>query len=435
MKLRMWLILGLVVVAGSVVAFAVGTLGRPAASDASPSSEGIPVVVALPTRPDLREVLTVSGHLEPAATVQVTPKVPGRIEQLFVDTGSAVLRNALLARLESESAQLQVDQARATVQAAQAQLDRVRQGARPEEIASARASLGQAEADLAAADEDFARSSRLYEAGTLARSDFEAARRGLAAARTELENARRSLSVLEQGARTEELQALQANVGGAQAQMNLASLQVTNSEVRAPVGGVVTNMYVDAGNQIGTSSAILAIVQDDPIVARVNVAERHYASILAARLSTVRVLPIAFPGSQFIGQVTSVGSVIDSRSRTFSVEMRVANDNRELRPGMFINAELELRRIEAALAVSAAALVTRDGQIGVFHVIEGRARFAAVRPGLRESIGDLHLVEILDGLTGDEAVIVDGNAFLEADQRVRVLERVQLIAPADQAGP
>ena len=210
----------------------------------------------------IERVLHTSGTLRAGSTINVTSKVAGRIEAVPVQEGQSVAEGDLLVQIEEQTPRLQLEQAYAAWQAAQAQYEKALRGPRPEELENARALYEKAEKDLVTAEESFTRSEQLYNSGTIPKAQFEQAESSLRAARTELENARRSLQMLEEGATEEEKRMARAQADAARASYELARVQLENTRIRAPGPAVVARILQDAGNIVGTSAPILVLVQD-----------------------------------------------------------------------------------------------------------------------------------------------------------------------------
>ncbi|MFP4564340.1 MAG: efflux RND transporter periplasmic adaptor subunit [Spirochaetia bacterium] len=379
----------------------------------------VPVIVGEPAFGDLENSILYPGTLTPDKTVIVLPKTAGKLEQIYVTEGERVHTAHLLASVEKRTYKLQVEQALAAYQAAEAQYRKVVKGVRPEELDNARALLHQAESDLETAERNLERSRNLVDAGALARSAFEEIEMKYSNARTRVENARRSLGLMEQGAGEEDLEMARANAGAMKAQYELSLIQLENTDITAPVDGLVARILAEEGSTVSQQVPLLALVQDDPMYVEVQVPERHFAA-LTSREGTIpcRIYPQAFPGTDgFFGTVTNISRIVEAESRTFALEIAVENPGGKLRPGMYVNVEIVLERSADALLVPESALVFRDDEYVVFTVESGSPFEAVMRPvsvGLRKN----GAAEIIEGLTGAERIIIRGNAFLEDGQPV-----------------
>ncbi|AFG36205.1 efflux RND transporter periplasmic adaptor subunit [Spirochaeta africana] len=392
--------------------------------DIPPTRAGVLVELELVVPEVFEDILRYPGTITPENTTVVTPKLAGEVLRMHVRSNDQVQAGQLLAELDDSLPRLQAEQARAGVRAAQAQLDQARRGVRAQELESARASVEQAEEDLQTARSNLERTERLYEAGTIPRARYEEAQNSFRSARTQVENARRSLRLMEEGASAEELELAEANLESARKQLQLAELQLGYAEVRAPIAGRVADVMVEEGNMVSTETALAAIIGDELIHVQSALPEEHYGTLgfLAGELEA-RIFPIAYPDDPpYEGVLSHVSSVIQPESRTFKIEVAVDNTRGRLRPGMFVNMELIVRRIEDAIVVPGSAVLRRDGRSVVFTVeeVEGEtvARMLPVRVGAR-STGRLLIAE---GLEADIPIVVRGNTYLEDGQLVRVVE-------------
>jgi multidrug efflux pump subunit AcrA (membrane-fusion protein) len=322
--------------------------------------------------------------------------------------------------LENDVQRLQMEQARAAWEAAQAQYRKASQGAREEELDNARASLAQSERDLSVARANLERQRSLFQSGSLSQAQLENAENAVSSAETQVENARRSLRLLETGTRDEDLSAARAQADQARKQYELAQLQLDHAQIRSPVAGRVVNLLAEEGNTVGPQSPVAVVVNDALMYARFTVPERNYGR-LADREGEIeaRIAALAYRDMEpAAGVLTTVSRVIDPESRTFSAEAAVENASGRLRPGMYVEVSVILSRRESAVVVPPAAVVTRDGQPVVFVAhTDDTARRVPVTTGLR---GDGY-VEITSGLLGSETIVVEGNAFLEDGQRIRAI--------------
>jgi len=423
-KKRIWVSI-IAAVALGLIAWAVTARVSANRRASQQPDRGVSVIVATARVGTIERVLSTSGTLKPINTVAVTSKVPGRLEKILVEEGQQVEEQQLLVRIEQETARLQVDQAYAAWRAVEAQYEKARRGVRKEELENARALYVKAGKDLEMAEESFRRSEELYRSGALAKAQYEEAESGLRAVRTELENAGRTVSMLEQGASPEEQEMARSQARAAKADYELAKLQLEYTEIKAPEPGIVARILSDEGNIVGTSTQILVLVQDNPIEAEIDVAEKYYGQIISDRDEvTARIRPAAYPGSDFFsGSISSIAPTIDPGSRTFKVAVQIDNPKGLLRPGMYAEVDLVLERIPDAVLVPIAAVTERAGRTLVF-VATGSGKDA--RASARDAsvgIASPGEVQIVSGIDPGEQVIVEGNAFLENGQWIQIVER------------
>ncbi|MFW6387642.1 MAG: efflux RND transporter periplasmic adaptor subunit [bacterium] len=391
---------------------------------------GVPVRLGTPQRRTLRETVRYSGTLVADRTASVIARQSGEVISIPVSTNDTVEDGDVVAELEDDTARLELEQAEANLEMRESQLRAARRGARDEEVENARADLEQAEEELGTAENDLERTRRLHEAGTIPKSELEAAENAFQRAQTEVENGRRTLTMLEEGATEEDLEQAESAVRAAERQVDLAELQHSYTTVKSPVSGRIIRIEVEEGATVDRGTPIAHVVNDDLIRAQIPVPEGRYGDFNSHDLlPEVRIDPAAYPGiDQSVGTISRVGSSIDPDSRTFEVEVSIENRDGPLRPGMFVEARFTLREQEDAFVVPDSAVVNRAGKFLVFAVDReddaaredgaARTREIEVERGLRSD----GYTEIRGDIGEDTEIVVEGNSFLEDSQSVRIVE-------------
>ena len=383
--------------------------------------EGPPVRVAAPQLRTLRQTVRYSGTLVAERSAAAIARLPGEVLEIPVSANDTVEAGDVIAEIEDDSARLELEQARANLETRESQLRAARRGPREEEVENARAEVEQAEEEIEVAESDLERTRRLYDAGTISRSRLEEAENAFRRAQTELSNAQRSLRMLEQGATDEEIEQAESAVRAAERQVELAELQLRYTVVRAPVSGRITSVEVEEGTTVDSGTPVAIIVNDDLVRARIRVPERRYAEFTSPELlSETQLNAAAYPGIEpHTAQITRIGSTIDPGSRTFEVELTADNSDGSLRPGMYVEATFTVRESVDALSVPDSAVVNRAGRHLVFVVVDDLVREVEVERGVRSG----GYTEIRGDIDDDSQIVVEGNAFLEDDQYVRIVEQ------------
>ena len=411
-----------IIIISAVIALSLFTRLRDGNTKDIKEQSGIPVKAETPEYRVMERILTFTGNLKPKDTVTILSKIPGKIEKIYVKEEDTIRKGEVLAKIEDASVKLQMNQAYSAWKAAEAQYNKAKKGARKEEIENAQALVKQAKQNLKDAEENLSRLERLYKNGAIPKSQYEESESKYRNAKTSYQNAQRSLSLMEKGASPEELEMARSNMEAMKSQYELARLRVDYTRITSPISGKVATIYVDEGNTVGQTTPILTVISEKIIEASILVPEKYYGEIKEKKDSiVVKIRPSAYPASQpHTGSISSVDSVIDPLSRTFKVRIDIDNKNKDLLPGMFVEADFVMEHYDRALTVPTGALVNRNGKVGVFLIKYGkipRAKFVNVKTGIREKGS----VQILKGLSVSDTVIVDGNSFLESGQEVRVI--------------
>jgi len=363
-------------------------------SDGQPSAvRPVPVEVAPVERGPIALRRSFSGELESLAEFVVAPKVSGRVERVLVNIADAVRRGQVVAELDNDEYVQAVAQARA-------------------DLAVAQANRSAAESVLEIADREFQRTESLRKRGIASDSEFDAARQDLLAKRAQLAVA-------------------EAQVAKFAAALEGANIRLGYTRVTAGwTGGnderVVAERYVDEGQTLAANTPLLMIVELDPILGVFFVTERDYANMLPGQM--VSLTTAAYPDEKFTGRIARIAPVFRIATRQARIEMTIDNPRHRLKPGMFIQASVELSRVTDAVIVPEQALTERNDRTGVFVVSEdGRSvRWREVAAGIRE---DGRVQVDGQGLSGRVVVIGqqqvdDGSAItIAADQEPRVPAR------------
>ncbi len=325
---------------------------------------------------------TFSGELEARAEFVVAPKVSGRLVQVLVNIADTVQRGQVVAELDNDEYIQAVAQARA-------------------DLAVAQANLSEAQNVLEIANREFKRTESLRKRGIASDSELDAARQELLVKRAQLAVA--------------EAQATKFASALESANIRLGYTRVTADWSGDDVERVVAERYVDEGQTLAANTPILMIVELDPIIGVVFVTERDYARMQPGQI--VSLSTEAFPGETFAGHIVRIAPVFRTATRQARIEMTIDNPRHRLKPGMFIQASVELVRIADAIIVPEQALTERKDHTGVFVVSEDgqSVLWREVAVGIRAD--DRVQVEG-QGLTG--RVVVIGQQLVDDGARITI---------------
>jgi RND family efflux transporter MFP subunit len=335
-------------------------------------------------RAEMVDYVTVVGNLIGRATVDVVPRVAGRIESINVQLGDRVTRGQVVAKLEDRAIREQVNQVRANIEVNQATLK-----ARENDAIVARNSL------------DRARTS--FERDLLSQQGLEDA------------EARYNSAV-------SQVTVAQAQLVSTQARLDELTVTLNDTSVLSPVDGFVGRRNLDVGAFAGANTVILSVVDIGMVRMVANLVEKDFRRVQAGAPAIVEV--DAFPGERFTGQVSRVAPIFDPATRTATMEIEVPNPGYRLKPGMYARVQLTAERKPDALAVARAAVVDVQGRRGVYVVGEGDvAQFQEVETGL----SDTERIEILSGVAEGTRVVTTGALAIRDGERI-------LTAAAARAG-
>lgn len=207
----------------------------------------------------------------------------------------------------------------------------------------------------------------------------------------------------------------------------MAKLQLSYTEIRAPISGVVARRMVKQGNLIKINDALFDIVDIARLEAVLNVPERELRNMAAGQPVQLRV--DAAPGTGFDGVIDRVSPVVDPASGTFRVVCAFSDATGVLKPGMFGRIDVSFDERANALTVPREALIEGEGDVAVFMVKDGLAVRTPIQPGHVNA----KLVEVLAGIDEGERVVTKGKVSLRDGSRISVLGETSETATVEAA--
>jgi RND family efflux transporter MFP subunit len=323
---------------------------RAAEPASSPSARNADVQVAAPTRRDLTYVVTLPANVAPLYQTTLYAKVSGYLKWIGPDKGDSVKKDQVVAIIDAPEVEQQYRQAMADFKIKKLTHERL--------------------------------ASVFHEApDVIAKQDVDVA---------------------------------EAAFEGSRHLLQQVTVLHAYTKVRAPYNGIITARFADPGAliQVATASAtgaipLFTIMDIETVRVYMNVSQEDAPLVkpgVTAAVLTVR----EHPGRQFKGMVTRSTLALDPATRTMLVEVDLPNRDHALQPGTFGEISLALRHSPNALSIPAGAIVSNGKVKSVFIVDQGKARLAPIQTG----ISDGRMVEVVEGLTGNEAVVVVGKGKL-----------------------
>ncbi|KZC24538.1 secretion protein HlyD [Rhodanobacter thiooxydans] len=211
--------------------------------------------------------------------VELAFRQPGRLTHMAFDEGDAVTTGAVMAQLDATPYHEKLAAAEAELQAAQAQLDKLHSGNRPQEIAQAREQVRQAQASANEAARNFERQNTLLASGASSQRLVDAARAARDQSAANLAAAQASLSLATAGFRREDIDAGQARVAAAEAALTQARTAVADATLVAPSNGIVISRVREPGSMVANSTPVYSLSLRDPVYLRAYVDEADLGRI------------------------------------------------------------------------------------------------------------------------------------------------------------
>ena len=368
------------------------------------------------TKSSISRTLELTGELTPTESVIVASMVDGPIAFCPWREGDRVKAGQKLVEIDRSIYQANVKSAEASMKVSQARLEDMKAGTRPEEIAKQRESVRQLEESAAYAKDDFERTEKLVDSGALPGEVMGKTRVEYVAQTTRLAAAREQLKMLEAGSTRTALAVQKAALDEAEARLALEKAKLAECVIDSPFSGIVTKVHVRPGDMASAKARLIELANFSSVVARFAVPEAFMAQVRPEMAVDARL--DAYPGKAFSGRVIRAYPDLDRRMRTRTVEAKIAGIS-EVMPGMFVRLTLKLEQIDDALVVPLAALVTTsEGDSVVFAVRDGKAIRRKVKTGVEAS----DRIQVVEGISPGDKVIVSGHKDLRDGMDVRLIE-------------
>jgi HlyD family secretion protein len=364
---------------------------------------------------DLSEHIMADTILSPLAQAALSPKISAPVRRFYVQRGSKVKAGELLAVLENSDLTAQAQDSKGQYDAAIATYDMQTKAQVLEDYHKAELDLAQAKAQLQLQEEITASREKLLKDGAIAGRDYDTAVAALVQARSAYDIADNHFTSLQKVSREAMLKQAQGQLSSAKGKYLSAEAQVSYSEIRSPIDGVVTDRPLFAGETANSGSPLLTVMDTSSLLAKV-----HLAQTLAQRLSVGDDASVLVPGTDdpVPAKISLISPALDPGSTTVEVWLRVDNKGGKYKAGTPVRTSITGRTVLKAIKIPLSAILTgQDGAKSVMVVgTDGVAHKRAVQLG----INDGEDVQITQGLNSSAMVITTGAYGLDDGTKVKI---------------
>jgi len=288
-----------------------------------------------------------TGYVE-GDYVLVAPVETARIESIEVARGDRIKAGQTLALLERRDAEIAVAVARAALAEAHSRLANLKLGKRPEEIAVVAASLESARAQALEATRVLERRKQLFASGNSTQAQLDDATTALDMAGAKVGEIEANLAVMRLPARTDEIEAAEAAVNRAQAELDNAEWRLSQRTLAQPADGTVFDILRNPGEIAGPQAPVLSVLPDGAVKLRVFVPEGERSKVApgsrlavhcdGCREGMVATVTYVSPEPEYTPPV--IYSISTRQKLVFLVEALPQKGERELRPGQIVDVNL-----------------------------------------------------------------------------------------------
>ena len=350
---------------------------------------------------DLAKSVVATGKVTPITKVEVKSKASGIVKKLLVEYGDTVKKGQLLAQLDKDEIQAQVDQSRAALQAAEANLS-------SSEADYERAKVDAEGPDVPLLKKQYDRAVEMAKDGVVSASALDDADKNY------------KMALNKQNVSKAQVTVLKAKIAQSQAEMardkaNLAQLeeQLSYTDIVSPIDGIVLSRDVEMGDAVSSilvlgSSATLVMTLGDTseVYVKGKVDESDIGKVYLGQPARIKVE--SFKDKTFYGKVTKISpmGVEKDNVTTFEVRVSINNPGGELKAEMTANAEIILEEHKGVLQIPEGAIVYDKDKKASVEIPDPKAKDGKKKMALNIGISNGAKTEVLSGLKeGDEVVL------------------------------
>ena len=363
----------------------------------------------------IQHVIKTQAILFPRQQAAIVSKISAPVQKFLIKRGSLVHKGQLLAVLENRDLSAAAQENKGAFSQAEATYATTTAAGLPEEMQKAEAEAQQTKQALDAQEKVFQSRQQLYQEGALPRKELDQSQVEVVQARNQYAIAKRHLDTLQAIGKQQELKAAAGQLESAKGKYLGAEAQLSYSEIRSPIDGVITDRPLYPGEMAAAGTAIVTVMDVSAVIAKAHIPQADAALLKVGDKGTITVPGLDEPVE---GKITVVSPALDPNSTTVEVWLEAKNPKQQLKPGTSVQLSLTAKTVKDALVVPAAAVISAaDGSSAVMIAgTDGKAHQKAVKLGIRQDDD----VQILEGVTEADKVVSTGAYGLPDNTKIKI---------------
>ncbi|HEV2397559.1 MAG TPA: efflux RND transporter periplasmic adaptor subunit [Candidatus Sulfotelmatobacter sp.] len=387
----------------------------------------VTVQVAPVEKTTIQHTITAQAVLFPLRQAAIIPKISAPVQRFLVKRGSPVKEGELLAVLENRDLSAAAQDTKGAYDQAQATYETTTAANLPEDVQKAEADLQGAQQLLDAQQKVFESRQQLFEQGALPRKELDQSRVDYTQAKNGYALAKKHLDALMAIGKPQGLKAAAGQLESAKGKYMGAEAQLSYSEIRSPINGVITDRPLYPGEMAAAGTPLITIMDISSVIAKAHIPQSEAAALKVGDIGSMTVPGFDKP---IEGRVTVVSPALDPNSTTVEIWFEAKNPKHELKPGTSVQVAITARTVKDALVVPTSAVLTDpDGASTVMLAgSDGLAHQRPVKLGIRNGED----VQITEGVNESDKVISSGAYGLPDKTKIKIAAAE---APADESKP
>jgi HlyD family secretion protein len=365
---------------------------------------------------DISQIVNEEAVIFPLQQATVAPKITSTIKQFLVQRGSKVKKGQLLAVLENADLSAAAESSRGDFEQAQAAYTTAVTSGLPQQIQKAELDAASAKSAFDAAEKVYNSRKDLFQQGALPRRELDAAEVALVAARSQNEQAQKQLADLQRVGKEQALKSAQGQRLSAEAKYHGAAAQLSYSEIKSPIDGVVSDRPLYVGDLATANQPLLTVMNISKLIAKGHIPQSEAAQLKVGNPAQLKVPGMDDP---IEGKVTLVSPALDPGSTTIEVWVEAQKPNPALRPGITVQVAMTAKTVKDAVVVPAAAVYKNPEGNGDYVLVAGtddKAHLKTVQVGIRNGED----AQIASGINAGDPVITSGGYAVPDGTKIKV---------------
>ena len=365
---------------------------------------------------DISQIVNEEAVIFPLQQATVAPKITSTIKQFLVQRGSKVKKGQLLAVLENADLSAAAESSRGDFEQAEAAYTTTVTSSLPQQIQKAQLDAASAKSAFEAAEKVYNSRKDLFQQGALPRRELDAAEVALVAARSQNEQAQKQLADLQRVGKEQALKSAQGTRLSAEGKYRGAAAQLSYSEIKSPIDGVVTDRPLYVGDLATANQPLLTVMNISKLIAKGHIPQSEATQLKVGNPAQLKVPGLEDP---IEGRVTLISPALDPGSTTIEVWVEAKKPNPALRPGITVQVAMTAKTVKDAVVVPAAAVYKNPEGNGNYVLVAGtddKAHQKPVQVGIRNGED----AQIASGINPGDPVITSGGYAVPDGTKIKV---------------
>ncbi len=390
----------------------------------------------------IKESIYSIGTISYIEKVNITSKVMGKVEKVYVDVGSKVYKGSTLIQIEKFPLELEHRKATAELESVKATLTLVEEKyknalKRIEQqlkvIEKAKADLKDKEVSLKNVKKITERKKQLLEIGAITQEEYENLLTELTTYETKYKLAEKELEIQLSGYKDEdiinkgytvpnnlqekikilkimntsvdkaEVEVHKAKVKNAQAEVDSINLLLQKSTIRSPIKGIVAIRDIERGERVVGEQPLLVLMNIDYVYALLNIPESSINNV--KKKNKIELKVDALNQKSFKGYVHLISPIVDLKTRTLEIKGKFANHSHQLKPGMFVRAHIYTGKKRECITIPSSCVITSQSNTGNVFILNKNNEVFSKKIEFTETIDNK--LEVTKGLLENDIVIIN----------------------------